>query len=62
MRIHNVYADEDGETHFRNIEIELSETGLDETTSKRLPASGIIFRTPPRHVFHLAGAANATSR
>jgi hypothetical protein len=24
MRIHNIYADEHGETHFRDIEIELS--------------------------------------
>jgi hypothetical protein len=61
MRIHNVYADEDGETHFRDIEIELSEAGPDETRQSDF-LRGIIFRTPPRHVFHLAGASNATSR
>jgi hypothetical protein len=31
MRIHNLYADENGETHFRDIEIELTETGPDGT-------------------------------
>jgi hypothetical protein len=47
MRIHNLYADENGETHFRDIEIELTETGPDGTTSKTLRATGIIFRTTP---------------
>src|SRR5678816_415650 len=51
MRIHNIYADENGETHFRDIEIELSEAGPDGTTSKRFPASGIIFRTTPADWF-----------
>jgi len=32
MRIHNIYADENGETHFRDIEIEVSEAGPDGTT------------------------------
>ena len=31
MRIHNLYADENGETHFRDVEIELTETGPDGT-------------------------------
>jgi hypothetical protein len=44
MRIHNIYADENGETHFRDIEIKFAETGADGTTSKRFPATGIIFR------------------
>ena len=47
MRIHNLYADENGETHFRDIEIEFTETGPDGTTSKVFPATGIIFRTTP---------------
>jgi hypothetical protein len=47
MRIHNLYADENGETHFRDIEIELTETGPDGTISKIFPATGIIFRTTP---------------
>ncbi len=45
MRIHNLYADENGETHFRDIEIELVETGPDGTISKLFPATGIIFRS-----------------
>jgi hypothetical protein len=32
MRIHNLYADENGETHFRDIEIEFTETGPDFIT------------------------------
>src|SRR6185295_5666687 len=51
MRIHNIYADENGETHFRDIEIELSDAGADGITSKRFPASGIIFRTTPADWF-----------
>jgi hypothetical protein len=47
MHIHNIYADETGETHFRDIEIELTEAGPDGTTSKTLRATGIIFRTTP---------------
>ena len=44
MRIHNIYADENGETHFRDIEIEITEHGPDGSTSGRLPATGIYFR------------------
>jgi hypothetical protein len=51
MRIHNLYADENGETHFRDIEIELTETGPDGTISKIFPATGIIFRTTPADWF-----------
>ena len=47
MRIHNIYADERGETHFRDIEVEWAEEGPDGTTSKRFPAAGIIFRVTP---------------
>ena len=47
MRIANLYADANGETHFRDIEIELAETGPDGTISKMYPAVGIIFRTTP---------------
>ena len=28
MHIHNIYADENGETHFRDIDIEMSEAGV----------------------------------
>jgi hypothetical protein len=51
MRIHNIYSDEDGETHFRDIDIEMSQVGPDGTTSKRLPATGVYFRTTPADWF-----------
>jgi hypothetical protein len=44
MRIHNIYVDAKGETHFRDIEIELVEEKEFSKFSKRLPATGIIFR------------------
>lgn len=44
MRIHNLYADEDGESHFRDIEVEWVEEGRGGKLSRRLPASAIIFR------------------
>jgi hypothetical protein len=51
MRIHNLYADENRETHFRDIEIELTDTGPDGTISKIFPATGIIFHTPADWLF-----------
>lgn len=45
MHIHNLYADENGDTHFRDINVEPATEGPDGKTSKRLPATGIIFRT-----------------
>ncbi len=44
MRIHNLYVDADGETHFRDLEVEWAEEGPAGKMSRRLPASGIIFR------------------
>lgn len=44
MRIHNLYTDANGESHFRDIEIEWVEERRGSKLSKRLPASGIIFR------------------
>ena len=44
MRIHNLYTDEKGESHFRDIEIEWAEERRGSKLSKRLPATGIIFR------------------
>ena len=44
MRIHNLYEDENGESHFRYIEIEWSEERNFSKYSAKLPASGIIFR------------------
>jgi hypothetical protein len=44
MRIHNLYTDADGESHFRDIEIEWADVRGSRKYSERLPASGIIFR------------------
>ena len=51
MRIHNLYVDDEGETHFRDIEVEWVEERRGSKLSKRLPATGIIFRqTQAEHV------------
>jgi quercetin dioxygenase-like cupin family protein len=47
MRIHNLYTDAKGESHFRDIEVEWVEEGRAGKLSKRLPATGIIFRQVP---------------
>ena len=44
MRIHNLYTDTNGQSHFRDIEVEWVEEGPAGKLSKRLPATGIIFR------------------
>ena len=44
MRIHNLYEDENGVSHFRDVEVEWVETRNFSKLSKRLPATGIIFR------------------
>lgn len=44
MRIHNLYMDENGESHFRDIEIEWEEERRGSKLSKKFPATGIIFR------------------
>ena len=44
MRIHNLYTDANGESHFRDIEIEWAEERRGSKLSKRLPANGVIFR------------------
>jgi hypothetical protein len=44
VKIHNLYVDDKGETHFRDIEIEYVETTPAGRMSKRMAASGIIFR------------------
>ena len=46
-----VLAVENGATHFRDIDIEMSQVGPDGTTSKRLPATGVYFRTTPADWF-----------
>jgi hypothetical protein len=44
MRIHNLYTDAGGQSHFRDIEVEWVEERRGSKFSKRLPATGIIFR------------------
>jgi len=44
MRIHNLYEDADGISHFRDVEIEWVEERYFSKLSAKLPASGIIFR------------------
>lgn len=47
MRIHNLYVDGSGESHFRDIEVEWVEETRAGKLSRRLPATGIIFRQVP---------------
>src|ERR671911_371416 len=44
MRIHNLYTTPDGESHFRDIEIDWAEERRGSKLSKRYPATGVIFR------------------
>jgi hypothetical protein len=47
MKIHRLFADERGETHFQDVEIQLTESTSAGRMSARLPATGIIFREVP---------------
>lgn len=47
MKIHNLYVDASGESHFRDVEVEYVESGPAGRLSRRLPATGIIFREVP---------------
>jgi hypothetical protein len=44
VRIHNLYADAAGETHFRDLEVEWAQDLPGGKLSRRLPATGVIFR------------------
>ena len=44
MRIHNLYCDANGQSHWRDIEVEWVEERDSGKLSTRLPATGIIFR------------------
>jgi hypothetical protein len=44
MRIHNLYEDENGESHFRDIDVVWDVERPHSKYSKRMPATGIIFR------------------
>ena len=47
MRIHNLYVDAQGETHFRDIEVKWTKEGPGGKMSDTLKATGIIFRETP---------------
>ena len=44
MRIHNLYVDDHGESHWRDIQVEWAESRNFSKYTARLPATGIIFR------------------
>lgn len=44
MRIHNLYVDDQGQSHWRDIEVKWVEEKNFSKMSARLPATGIIFR------------------
>jgi len=44
MKIHRLYADKNGESHFEDVEVEFKESTPAGRLSARLPATGIIFR------------------
>ena len=47
MRIHNLYVDDQGETHFRDLEVEWTREGPGGKLSATQPAKGIVFRETP---------------
>jgi len=44
MKIHRLYADKNGQSHFQDVEIEYVDKTPAGRMSARLPANGIIFR------------------
>ena len=44
MKIHRLFADRNGESHFEDVEIPLTEASRAGRLSARMPATGIIFR------------------
>jgi hypothetical protein len=47
MKIHHLYVDKNGESHFEDREIKFVESTRGGRLSERLPATGIIFREVP---------------
>jgi hypothetical protein len=47
MRVHNLYADASGQSHWRDLDIELGVKTPGGLQSKLMPATGIIFRQAP---------------
>ena len=44
MKIHHLYTDEAGESHFEDMEVDYVETTPSGSYSERIPATGLIFR------------------
>ena len=44
MRIHHLYADASGASHFGDIEVEWAQNGPGGKMSRRLPSTGVTFR------------------
>jgi hypothetical protein len=44
MRIHRLYVDQKGESHFEDVEVTYVESSRSGRLSARMPATGIIFR------------------
>ncbi len=60
MRIHNIYTDENGESHFRDIEVDWTSKRGTSELSDRIPVECIIFRkTPADYDPRLASSALA---
>jgi hypothetical protein len=47
MRIHHLYADERGESHFEDLEVTYTESTRAGRLSARVPDTGLIFREVP---------------
>ena len=47
MKIHRLYTDPAGQSHFQDVEIDFVESTAAGRMSKRLPVSGLIFREVP---------------
>jgi hypothetical protein len=52
MRIHHLFADEHGESHFRDMAVTWVEDGRDGRLSERLHATSITFRMTPSDYFN----------
>jgi hypothetical protein len=47
MKIHRLWVDEKGESHFQDVDVRFEESTRAGRLSARLPATGIIFREVP---------------
>lgn len=51
MRYFRIYADQNGESHFEDIEVEPDQTSRGSELSALIPATGLIFRRSPADQF-----------